>query len=160
MSDPIFVNGNSHSWGSIVAKVGGNPYYGFTDISYGDARVRAKGYSLGRHHAPVRRSRGRYEPDNAKVGGWIGAVQILREELQARAGGGLSYADVEFQFVVDFFEANEIPITIVLEGCLWAKNASSFSESTEGMKEEFEIDVMWISRNHTVLFDQSKAQIA
>src|SRR6185436_16366674 len=47
MTDSIRVNGNSHSWGSIVVKIAGVKYYGFDEISYGDKRERVKGYGLG-----------------------------------------------------------------------------------------------------------------
>ena len=52
MADAIRVNDTQLSWGSIRCIIDGEPYFGFTAISYADKRERVKAYGMGRHHAP------------------------------------------------------------------------------------------------------------
>lgn len=155
MSDLQSVNGNSVSWGSLVCKVRDERYYRFTDISFSDKRERVKGYGMGRHHAPILRSRGKYTVENLKISGWTAAVQALRAGLAAAAPGGKSYGDVEFEVLLSYFEPDDTQIDVVFSRCVWAANSVGHSESPDPLKEEFELDCMYISRNGLVLFDQS-----
>lgn len=156
MADQIRVNGNALSWGSIIFKVEGDRYYGFTSIAYSDKRERVKGYGMGLHHAPRSRSRGKYTVENVKVGGPKSSFQILREALAARSSNGANYGDVEVQIVVQYIEADETEITVELERCVWAGNSSSDEENPDPLKEEIEFDCMLIRRNGLVLFDSSE----
>lgn len=159
MSDTIRVNGNALSWGSIVCKVDGEPIYGFTSISFADKRERVKGYGMGRHHAPQRRSRGKYSPENIKLAGWRAAMAELRERLAARSPDGLSYGDVEFQIVTTYFESDETPLVVVAERCVYVGSSATDEEGPDLLKEEAEIDPMFIRRNGLVLFDNSEAAL-
>lgn len=158
MADPIRVNGNSLSWGSIIIKIDAERYTGFTSISFADKRERVKGYGAARHHAPVRRSRGKYTVDPVKLVGWKSSVGALRAALAARSSDGLSYGDVEFDVVVQYTEADEQPQTVHIERCVWASNSSSDEESADPLKEEIELDAMLIRRNDLVLFDATEGQ--
>ena len=102
MSDPIRVNENQHSWGSIILKLDYEPFTGFTAIAFADKRERVKAYGMGRHHAPRGRSRGKYTIEPVKLTGWKGSVAIFREQLAARSVDGSSYGDVEFQSAFGF----------------------------------------------------------
>ena len=160
MADQVRVNGNSHSWGSIIAKVDGARFYGFTSISFGDKRERVKGYGMGRHHAPRHRSRGKYSTDPVKLVGPKSTIQALRAQLAASASDGTSYGDVEFQLVVQYVEAGvaggEVPMTVEIERCVITANTSSDEEGADPLKEEIEIDCMLIRRNSLTLFDSSQ----
>lgn len=156
MSDQIRVNGNQLSWGSIVLKLDQDVFTGFTSISFADKRERVKAYGQGRHHAPRGRSRGKYTIEPVKLTGWKGSVQIFRKQLAARSADGKSYGDVEFQVIVQYVEADETPLTVAIERCVWAGNSSSDEESADPLKEEIEIDAMLIRRNGLVLFDASQ----
>ncbi len=157
MSDPITVNNNQLSWGSITFKCNGSIWTGFTSLQYSDKRERAKAYGMGRHHAPRGRSRGRYSAENVKVKGAKASVQLMREELAGFAPSGLSYGDVEFQGLLSYFESDEREINVEFHRLTWAANSAGDEESTEALVEEFELDCMYISRNGLVLFDQSQA---
>lgn len=159
MSDAIYVNGNTLSWGSIVAKVAEDVVYGFTGITISDKRTRTKGWGMGRHQAPRSRSRGRYEPDNIKLTGYRAAVGELRARLAAQAVDGESYGDVEFQVVLTYFESDELPLIVVAERCVWVSNNASDEEGSENLKEDIEIDPMFIRRNGLVLFDNSLSRL-
>lgn len=158
MSDEIRVNGNLHSWGSIKIKVAGDLYTGFTAISYADARERAKGHGMGRHHAPRGRSRGKYTTEPVQLTGFKDTIQQLRKAL-ADANDGVSYGDTEFQIIVQYVEAEATPITVELDRCVWTKNSSSEEENPDPLKEDVEFDCMLIRRNGLVLFDNSEANI-
>lgn len=153
MSDEIRVNGNQYSWGSIIIKLDGGRYYGFTGISYADKRERVKAYGLGRHQAPRGRSRGKYTVDPIKLTGWKGSVQELREALAVFATDGVSYGDVEFEVVVQYVETGEKPMIVVCERCVITGNSTSDEEGSDPLKEELELDCMLIRRNGLVLFD-------
>ncbi len=156
MADDIRVNGNQHSWGSIIVKIDGDRYYGFTSIGYSDSRERVKAYGMGRHQAPRGRSRGKYSVDPVTLKGWKGSVQALRDALAARSSDGRSYGDVEFEIVVQYIEADDTPITVELERCVWTKNTTSEEEGPDPLSDEIEIDCMLIRRNGLVLFDESQ----
>lgn len=155
MSDPICVNGNSLSWGSLTFKVNGIVVYGFTDISFNDKRERVKGYSMGRHQAPVRRSRGKYTSENLKVTGYTSSVLYLRQLLAAQASGGKSYGDVFFEGNLNYFEPDDTEMNYEFRKLVWAANDSSHAEGPELLKQTVEFDCMWQVCNGLVLFDQS-----
>jgi hypothetical protein len=90
MADPIRVNGNLHSWGSITVKIGGERYYGFTGVAYGDKRERTHGHGMGRHHAPRGMSAGKYTPEPLKLTGYKASIQELREALGGPADAVVS----------------------------------------------------------------------
>jgi hypothetical protein len=155
MSDAIRVNGNQLSWGSIVLKIGGSRFYGFTGISFADKRERVKAYGMGRHQAPRGRSRGKYTVEPVKLTGWKGSMQEVREALAALSVDGISYGDVEFEITVQYVEADEIPMTVEIERCVWGANTTSDEEGPDPLKEEVELDCMLIRRNGLTLFDSS-----
>lgn len=155
MGDQIRVNGNTLSWGSITIKAGNEQFTGFTEISYSDKRERAKGYGMGRHQAPTRRSRGKYTVENPKLKGFKASMQQLREDLAAQ-GDGTNYGDVEFLVVIQYIESDEKTITVELGRCVIAGNSASESESPDPLQEEIELDCMWIKRNGKTLFDASQ----
>jgi len=156
MGDQIRVNGNLHSWGSIVCKIGGERFFGFSAIKYADSRERVKAYGMGRHHAPRGRSRGKYSTEPVMLTGEKGSIQLLRKALADQASDGKSYGDVEFQIVVQYVESDDTPITVEIEDCVFTKNTTSDEEGPDPLKEEIEIDCMRIRRNGLVLFDESE----
>jgi hypothetical protein len=157
MADQIRVNGNVHSWGSIVAKIDGDRFHGFTSISYGDKRERVKGYGMGRHQAPRARSRGKYSTDPVKLAGPKSTIQALRDKL---ASGSSSYGDTEFQIVVQYVETGvsggDSPMTVEIDRCVITADVSTNEESSDPLKDEIEIDCMLIRRNGLTLFDSSQ----
>lgn len=159
MSDAIRVNGNQLSWGSIVCKVAENTIYGFTGITIADKRERVKAYGMGRHQAPRGRSRGKYTADPIKLTGYRAAVAELRESLAAQSLDGESYGDVEFQVVTTYFESDELPLIVVAERCVWISNSATDEEGAEALKEDIEVDPLFIRRNGRVLFDNSQARL-
>lgn len=156
MADAIRVNGNVHSWGSIVLKIDGERYYGFTSVSYADKRERVKQYGMGKHQAPRGRSRGKYTTDPVKLAGPKSSIQAARAALAARSSNGTSYGDVQFDIAVQYIETDETPINVSIEGCVWVSNSSSEEESADPLKEEVELDCMKILRNGLSLFDSSE----
>jgi hypothetical protein len=158
MADEIRVNGNQHSWGSIIVKINDDRYYGFTSISYSDSRERVKAYGMGKHQAPRGRSRGKYSVEPVQLTGWKGSIQQLRKAL-ADAGDGESYGDTECQIIVQYVEDDDTPVTVELDRCVWTKNTSSEEEGPDPLKEDVEFDCMLIRRNGLVLFDNSETNI-
>ena len=155
MADEIRVNGNQLSWGSIVVKVEGERFTGFTAISYGDSRERVKAYGMGRAQAPRGRSRGKYATDPVTLSGWKSTMQELRSTL-ANLGDGESYGDTIFEIQVEYTEADDQPVSVTLEDCVWTKNTTSEEEGPDPLKEDIELDCMRIRRNGLVLFDNTE----
>jgi hypothetical protein len=156
MADQIRVNGNLQSWGSIVLKIDGDPYTGFNAIDFSDKRERAFGYGMGRHQAPRGRTRGKYSADNAKLGGPVGSIAMLRAALAAKAEDGKSYGNVEFQVIVQYVELDDTPVQIELDRCCIVGDGSSHKEGAEQLENELELSVFVIRRNELTLFDQTQ----
>lgn len=156
MSDKIRVNGNVHSWGSIIVKIDGEKYYGFTAIKYADSRERAKQYGMGKHHAPRGRSRGKYATEPVGLTGPKSTIQALRDALAQQSTSGTSYGDIEFDVIVQYVETDDTPITDEIERCVFVKNSVSHEEGADPLSEEIELDCMLIRRNGKVLFDESE----
>lgn len=156
MSDQIRVNGNILSWGSIKMKFGGEPFFGFTSVQYADKRERVFQWGMGKHHAPRARSRGKYTPEPGKLGGPKSTIQALREFLAAQSADGASYGDVHFDIVIQYVEADDLPITVELEDCVITGNSSNEEENPDPLKEEIEISYMKVRRNGVVLFDETE----
>lgn len=157
MSDPIRINGNVFSWGSISCKIDTEPYYGFTAIEYGDGLEVAYAYGMQRAHKPIAQTAGKYTPEAVKLKGPVHTVDALRKALAAKSSTGTSTANVRFQIVVQFIEADLDAVTVEINGCRLTKNTSSFEETAEGMTEEIEIMPMEIRRNGIVAYDDSEA---
>jgi hypothetical protein len=159
MSDQVRVNGNQYSWGSIILKLDGDRYTGFTGISFGDKRERVKAYGMGIHQAPRGRSRGKYSTDPVKLTGWTDSIQRLRAALAAKAADQASYGNIEFEIQVQYVEtvgSTELPINVSLERCVIVGQSTSNEESADPLKEELEIDTMLIRRNDLTLFDSTE----
>src|ERR1044072_2579983 len=144
MADSIRVNNNMYSWGSLIFRVAGERYSGFTGITFADKRERVKGYSMARHHAPYGRSSGKYSVDPVKVTGWTASVQALRQAIAALSPDGLSYGDVQFQGLLQYIEPDETEITVEFDRLVWSSNSASVEEAPDPLKEEFELDAMFI----------------
>ena len=155
MSDPFRINGNIHSWGSLILKVDGEPFTGFTSVGFGEKVTVVLAYGMGKHQAPRARTRGKYEPEPVKIGGPPGSFQILREALAQLSPTGTSYGNVVFQGVLQYVETDETPITIEMGGLRWTANTHSHEESPDPLKEENEFSCVGYRRNGLVLFDDS-----
>lgn len=154
MSDQIRVNGAIASWGHIVLKVQGERYYGWDQIAFADKRERVKSYGMGRHHAPRGRSLGKYTTDPVKLRGPKSTVNALRSHLASLSPDKTSYGNSEVEIVVQYVtDADEAPLTVELERCVYVGTSSSDEESPDPLKEEIELDTMLIRRNGLTLFD-------
>lgn len=153
MADTFRVNGNIHSWASMIAKANNERFYGFNEITYGDKRERQYAYGMGRHQAPRGRTHGKYTIEPVKIGGPKSSIQALRAGLAALSPDGVSYGDVEFQFTLQYFESEDSPITVVIERLVIVGNSVSDSESADVGKDEVECSAMLIRRNGLSLFD-------
>lgn len=150
--DQVRVNRNAVSWGSIIVKVNGERLEGFTSISYGDKRERVTGTGMGKHHAPGRRSRGKYTTEPVKLKGFKASCEALRQYL-ADEDGTDSYGETEFEIVVQFVEADETPMTVEIHRCVYVGDTNSHEENPDPLQEEIEIHCMSIVRNGKTLFD-------
>jgi hypothetical protein len=155
MSDQLRINGNAVSWGSIILKLNGESFTGFTQISYGDKRERSHVWGMGRHHAPRARTRGKYTPDAVKISGPKGSAQALRNMLALKAVDGRSIGDVVFQINVQYVEVGDIPMNVLIQDCVLIGDASSHDEGPDYLKDELEVSCMRIWRNGQTLYDAS-----
>lgn len=156
MSDPIRVNGNLKSWGSMTFLPAGQRFSGFTSVAWGEKRERVKGYSMARHHAPYGRSAGKYTVENLKLTGYVDSVRDLKKFLATLANDGRSYGNVVFNGVLHYFEENNDEITVEFDRLTWAANSTSHEESPDPSKTDFELDCMFVRENGLTLFDSSE----
>lgn len=160
-ADQIRVNGNMMSWGSIIVKIDGQTFHGFTSVSYADKRERVLGYGMGRHHGPRGRSSGKYSPETSKLGGPKESHLQLRKMLAAKAADGRSYGNVVFEVVIQFVEpgSSDEAQTVELEQCVYIGSSSSHEEGPDPLKEETEIQPLRIRRNGLTLWDDNAGAV-
>lgn len=156
MADSIRINGNVHSWSSVILKIAGESFTGITSIAYGDKRERIKAYGMGRHHAPRGRSRGKYTTDPVKMSVQTDTAETIRNMLAQLSSDGVSIGDVSVQIVLQFVESGNLPMNIVFEDCVSTVMSGGAEESADPTKEEWEWDTMKILRNGRTLFDSSR----
>ncbi len=154
--DDFRVNGNLMSWGSLIFKINGQRLYGFTGLAYDEKLTRVLAYGSARHHAPRGRSAGKYEPGVVKVTGWKDSVQKMRKFLASLSKNQKNYGNVEFFALAQYVEAGNEPIAVELNRCTWVSNSSGDEESPDPLKEDFEIQPLFIRRNGLELFDSSE----
>lgn len=156
MSDAKRVNGNAPSWGGIVFKLDEERYYGILQIGYGDKLETINGYGMGRHHAPTRRSAGKYSTDPGKVKMYKDSAEVFRSALAAKAEDGRSYGTVEFQAVVQVVERNGNPLNVEIGRCRLSEEAADHAEGPELLTEDLTYTCMYIIKNGKTLFDSSE----
>lgn len=144
------------SWGSLVLKVNGERFYGFTAVNDGQKRERVLAYGMGRHHAPTAKSAGKYTPDPVKITGWKSSIQAVRKALAALASDGVSYGNVTFQMVLQAVEPGEEPITKEYIDCTIQAESTGHEENPDPLKEDVEILCRYIRTNGLTLFDSSE----
>lgn len=156
MSDQVRINGNFHSWGSVIIKINGEPFTGLTEITYSDKRERVKGHGIGPHQGPRGRSRGKYTADDAKMSVYRDTGADLLASLAALSGNGLSYGDVVFPVVIQTIEPGNRPLTVTLDRCCITAANEPNQEGTDPLMTELTLDVMAIYRNKLTLWDSSR----
>ena len=156
MSDQTIIrNGNLMSYGSIIFKIDGDVYTGFTKVNYADKRERALGYGGGKAQGPRGRTRGKYTPEPVTVTMFRDSASRVREALAVAAGTG-SYGDYEFEIEVTYEEAGDAGVqTDTIERCVWVGNSTSNEEGPDPLMTEIEFSCMFIRYNGLTLFDET-----
>ncbi len=149
------INGNTYSWGSIIAKANGQEFNGILAVKYSVKRTRVKVYGTGRHQKPRGRTRGKYEP-NASMTLVRGTSADFINFLAAQATDRMSYGDVKFHLTMQYVEDDETPMLVEIFDCVIAGEDSSDDEGNEALKDEFELDCMEIRKNGATLYDARK----
>lgn len=156
MSDLKRVNGRAPSWGGIIIKIGEERYYGITGVGYGDKLEMIMGYGMGRHHAPTRRSAGKYSTDPGKLKMYKDSAEVLRSALAALAEDGRSYGTVEFEIVVQIVWPNGTPLNVEIHRVRLSEEATQHDEGPELLMEDLTYSCMSIVKNGKTLFDSSE----
>jgi hypothetical protein len=156
MSDQVRINGNQLSWSSANLKIDGERFFGVTSIGFGDALEVEKGYGMGRHHAPVSRTAGKYTIEPLVLRMRVDSAKELRAQLAQKAGGR-GYGQAEVPIVLQFVEPSSgLQTTIEFDRCRYVKATMSAEEGPAGIMEDVEFDPMAIRRDGVVLFDESE----
>lgn len=150
--DKLRVNGNAVSWGSVIFKINGERIQGCVSITYGDKRERTRAAGMGKHHAPGRKSRGKYTTEPVKIKVFKSTGEAIRQHLADEAGTD-SYGDTEFETVLQFVEADETPMLVEIHRCTYDGDNGSAEENPDPLYDEIEIGCMSIVRNGKTLFD-------
>lgn len=153
MADQIRINGNLFSWGSIIVKVDGDRYYGFTAISYADARERVKGVGMGRAHAPRGKSSGKYSTEAVTLSGHLDSANALLSAIAEKSANGINIGSVVFEIQVQAVEGDLPPVDDEILGCTISKLSTSLEESPDPLKRDIEIDCTHIKHNGFTLYD-------
>lgn len=156
MSDLKRVNGAAPSWGGIVVKIDQERYYGIVGVGYGDKLEMIMGYGMGRHHAPTRRSEGKYSTDPGKLKMYKDSAEVLRAALAAKAEDGRSYGTIEFQIVVQIITKSGKPLHVQINRCRLSEEATQHDEGPELLFEDITYSCMSIIKNGKTLFDSTE----
>lgn len=157
MSDPVYINGHQHSWGSVKFKIDGEEFSGLSAIKFSDKLEKTKAYGTGKAHGPRARSRGKYSTELVVITFFTGSAQLLRAHLAEKSENGTSYGNVTFQMTLQFIEEGDEPVTVDFQDCEFSSNDASVEENPDPTKEDVGIDVMRILRNGLSLFDGGAA---
>lgn len=158
MSDAFSINGNQISWGSLILKLDGQRYYGYSGISYGEKLETVFGYGMGRHQAPRGRSAGKYSTEPIKIKGPKSSFEALRQALARKSASGRSYGTVAFSGILQAVEPGEPSITVELSDMRWSESAANHEESADPLTEEHTFTCMKIRTNGLVMFDDSAGE--
>lgn len=155
MSDQIRVNGNLIGWPSCVLKIDGERWYGITAINWDESLETAKGYGMGRHHAPIAETPGKYVPGNLKLRMYEHTAIQLRKSLASKSPDKRSVGRVR---VPVFFQCaeGEFTSTVEFKKARVVKMTPGVEEGPEGMIEEWELSNLGIVTDDTTLYDSSE----
>ena len=154
MSDAKRINGNIVSWASIKIVLGGESFYGFTGLTYGDKRDRVAVYGMGKAYAPRARTRGKYSTDPVKLKGPKSTIEALRTKLALSSADGVSYGDVEFEIVAQYVETGEPEMHVQITNCVIVSEDSTEEENPDPLMEEIEISPMRVFKNGRTLYTE------
>ena len=161
MADLERVNGNVISWGSLVFKVNGVRFRGFTEISFGEKLESVLVYGMGRHQAPQGGTAGKYTPDMVKVKGRFASVNALKRQIASLSPTGRSYGAVRFTGTLFFVEPGIVgqpgeSHRVDFAGLKWAETSLSNTEGADPTQPEFSLQALAIREDGLVLFDDSE----
>lgn len=155
-SDPVRINNVMHGWGSIVAKFADERFYGFTSISYNDKLEGTPFSGQALHQAPIGRPPGKYSCDPCTVKFRKGSAAIFRQLLAQQAPDGRSFGTVEFDLIVQYLAAGDVPITDQVRRMRWTGNTASSEEGGDALMDEVTFQPLFIIWNGYTLFDSSQ----
>jgi hypothetical protein len=154
MSDNVRINGNLYSWSSTIFKIGGVPYTGLSEISWGQKRTRTKAYGMGKSARPRGRTGGKVEFDNLKVKFMKDTAQVVRKQFAALSDDGKSYGNADsLPASLQYVDGNDEPITVEFDDLAVAVEGSSEKEGADPSMEDWEFDIMGIRVNGLSLYD-------
>jgi len=157
MADTVRINGIQHSWSSVKLTIDDEVFTGVTSIGFADQLGVAQAYGMGKHHAPLGQSAGKYSAEPLKLRMRKSSAQTLREQLAQRSSSGSAYGRVVFAVVLQYLEEDDTAMTVEFEGCRYVKTTDANEESPDPLTEEVEISVQRIRRNGLTLFDESRS---
>lgn len=148
MIDTTRINGNIYGWASVTVRIDGDLVNGLTAINWTETYESAMQYGLGKAYGP----RGRTSPKfscEASMEMPTDTAQKIRNKLSILAGGN-GFATVSFDIVIQYSESllsGQDPQTVTLIDCRIAKMDRPHGESTDALKESWDLSVMDVITN-------------
>jgi hypothetical protein len=135
------VNGNKHSWASIVLLIGTTRIRGFKAVNYKNAMepgdVRGEGVQV------IGRTRGELKSE--------GSLELYLEEyhqlIAALAADGTGYLEKGFEITVSYSEPGSAIITDRLIGCRLKGGDKGFSPGTDALSVKCDLSIMYVIEN-------------
>jgi hypothetical protein len=149
--DEIRVNGKIAD-GSIVIKLRGKEYSGFTEISYDDGVEVGKVWGLSKFRGPRGRTRGKYDASDASLKGPKSTIEELFKDLKSISDDG-SISGPEFPITVAYVDGTKSYVD-TLKQCrvLKRKAGPPAADSADAVIDELTLSVMSIDWNGNTLF--------
>lgn len=147
------VNNSLYSWSSSILIIGVEPFTLVTKLEFGEKRERVYGWGMGRHHAPIGRSAGKYTPDPVKMTIYAHAEKELLTLLGLLSGTGLSYGNAIVPIRLQLVEPDLTPLTYTLDRCCISEIGNAYEESPENIMVDVTWSTMGVYRNKRTMFD-------
>jgi hypothetical protein len=145
MGDLIRVNNTILSWTSCIFTVDGDPYVGILSFDYEQKRERKVVPGARRDGTPLGKTSGKYSVPTCSLKMLRDSADRLTNYLTLKGLG--SYGDAELVFMAQYVEPEQVPITVVCDGCTIDGEKDSNEEGTDQLMTEFEIGVLTLTKN-------------
>lgn len=136
------INGVAHSWGCIVATIGGVPITGIVAIEYGESQDVENHYGAGRY--PISRSKGRITP-TAKITLYMDEVEAIQAQCPNGRLQDIDPFDIEVTYLPESLQIT----TDKIRNCSFKDNKRAWKEGDTKQEVELELlpsHIVWGSK--------------
>lgn len=145
MTDIVRVNNTILSWNSFSWKADGIPYNGILGFDFEHKRERKVVHAAKRDGRPLGKTSGKYTVPTCTLTMLRDSADKFTSYLTLKGLG--SYGDAEFNFICQFIEPLQPPITVIGRGCTIDGEKDTNQEGIDELVTEFTIGCLELIKN-------------